>query len=79
MQRFRRVLLIALAAFLLLYFLLPSAGPRIEPGSVLIVDLSGSYFNDLPNIKAASLALCNAIQLQVPDSQHYTLVILFTA
>jgi hypothetical protein len=45
--------------------------PEIPPmlDFFLVVDLSGSYGDDLPNIKGASLALCNTIQSQVPDSQ----------
>lgn len=45
--------------------------PEIPPmlDFFLVVDLSGSYYDDLPNIQAASLALCQDIQLQVPDSQ----------
>lgn len=43
MRKFRRVVLIAVAAFLLLWILLPSAGPRVENGSVLVVEISGRY------------------------------------
>jgi hypothetical protein len=36
---------------------------------VLLVDLSGSYRNDLPNIKALAPGLFDAIRADVPDSQ----------
>lgn len=44
--------------------------PEIPPmlDFFLVVDLSGSYWDDLPNIKAVSLNLCNTIQSIVPDS-----------
>jgi protease-4 len=42
MKRFRRVLLIVLVLAAIAWWLLPK-GPAIEPGSVLVVDIEGSY------------------------------------
>lgn len=43
MRSFRRFALIALAAFLLLWIFLPSSGVSVPDGSVLVLELSGSY------------------------------------
>ncbi|MEE9609457.1 MAG: signal peptide peptidase SppA [Myxococcota bacterium] len=43
MGRFRRFFFGLVVALLLLWWLLPGAGPLVEPGSVLVIDLSGDY------------------------------------
>lgn len=46
---------------------LPEDTPKLD--LVLLVDLSGSYYDDLPNIKSLAEPLANAIRASVPDSQ----------
>lgn len=46
---------------------LPWETPKLD--FVLLVDLSGSYGNDLPNIRAVAPGLFDAIQADVPDSR----------
>jgi protease-4 len=43
MRRIRRAIVLLAVAGLLLWFLLPSGGPAIQPGSVLALDVSGRY------------------------------------
>lgn len=43
MRRFRRVVLILVAASLVLWFLLRPQGPSVHDGSILVVQLSGEY------------------------------------
>jgi len=45
----------------------PAVPPKLD--LCLLIDLSGSYFNDLPNIKALSPGLFDAVRAQVTDSQ----------
>ena len=46
---------------------LPEDTPKLD--IVLLVDLSGSYANDLPNIRAVAPGLFDDIRTQVPDSR----------
>jgi protease-4 len=43
MSRLRRVVLIVVVALVLLWIFLPSSGPEVADGSVLVVELSGDY------------------------------------
>jgi len=43
MRRFRRIVFVLALIALALWWLLPSQGPRIEPGSTLALELSGEY------------------------------------
>jgi protease-4 len=43
MRSLRRIVLISLAAFFLIWIFLPAGGPSVQDGSVLVVELSGSY------------------------------------
>jgi len=43
MRRFRRVLIVLLILLALFWWLSPGAGPSIAPGSILVVDVEGSY------------------------------------
>jgi protease-4 len=43
MRRLRRVLAVLAVAVLLLWWLLPGAGPTVKPGSVLVLELGGRY------------------------------------
>jgi protease-4 len=43
MRRFRRIVFVLALIALALWWFLPSQGPRIQPGSTLVVELSGEY------------------------------------
>ena len=43
MRRFRLVALLLAIAVLVIWLLIPSAGPTVEPGSILVLDLSGRF------------------------------------
>ena len=43
MRRFRRIVFVLALIALALWWFLPSQGPRIEPGSALVLELSGEY------------------------------------
>src|SRR5512134_2054077 len=43
MRRYRRLLLVALLIGVAAWVLLPSRGPRVEQGSILLLDLEGDY------------------------------------
>lgn len=45
----------------------PEDTPKLD--FVLLVDLSGSYYNDLPNIRATAPSLFDSIAADVPDSR----------
>jgi protease-4 len=43
MRRFRRILIVLVIGLLLLWWLLPGAGPTVAPGSVLVLNIEGDY------------------------------------
>jgi protease-4 len=43
MRKWRRLLVVALVAVLLLWWLSPATGPDVEPGSILVLNLEGAY------------------------------------
>jgi protease-4 len=43
MKRFRRILIALFIGLLLLWWLLPAAGPSVAPGSILVLTLEGEY------------------------------------
>jgi protease-4 len=43
MRKFRRILIVLLIVGLVLWALLPDRGPSVEPGSILVVELAGTY------------------------------------
>jgi protease-4 len=43
MRRFRRVVLLLAVAVFLIWLFIPASGPKVRPGSILVLDLSGRF------------------------------------